>query len=356
MPRTRPQAATVSAEDPPAADDRRRATSYDVAQLAGVSQSAVSRSFKPGASVSKATRDRVMDAARALAYQPNAIARGLITRRSNLIAVLLSGRVNLYYPELLFKLTEQLAAKDLRVLLFAVDSAEDSERMLRQVSQYQVDGAISATNLTAADYAQIEERRIPFVLFNRWPKDYPANVVYCDPAHQVEELLGRLTDLGHRRFGLVHGPDANAVSRERMRIVQASLETLGMAPPAVAGGDFSYETGGEALRQLMQGRHPPTAVICVNDMMALGAVDEARKRMGLDIPGQLSIAGFDGIGASRFASYELTTIRQPIGRMASAAVDMLLARIEQPSQSAERRVFEGAIIDGLTVGPAPLSA
>lgn len=159
----------------------RRATSYDVARLAGVSQSAVSRCFKPGASISGKMRERVMKAAKELEYQPNAIARGLITQRSNLVAVLVSGRLNLYYPEVLFKITEQLSAAGLRALLFTVDNEEDTEMVIEQAWQFQVDGVISASHMSQDQYKILEKRQIPVVFFNRYFADHPNTVVYCDP-------------------------------------------------------------------------------------------------------------------------------------------------------------------------------
>lgn len=122
---------------------------------------------------------------------------------------------------------------------------------------------------------------------------------------------------------------------------------------ATAPGDFTYESGGQALQILMAAPNPPTAVICVNDMMALGCIDEARGVLKLAVPGQLSVASFDGIGMSQFEAYRLTTIRQPIDRMAAAAVEILLDRIQQQDLPNERRVFEGMVLPGETIGPAP---
>ena len=121
-------------------DARKRATSYDVAELAGVSQSAVSRVFQDGASASKAMRKRVMAAADKLGYRPNAIARGLITRRSNMVAVVISKLTNLYYPEVLVQLTQRFSERGVRVLLFALESESDTGTVIEQMLQYRVDG------------------------------------------------------------------------------------------------------------------------------------------------------------------------------------------------------------------------
>jgi DNA-binding LacI/PurR family transcriptional regulator len=347
---TTPEAARDAVQSPTG----QRATSYDVARRAGVSQSAVSRCFKPGASVSSQMRERVMAAAEELEYQPNAIARGLITRRSNLIAVLVSSRLSLYYPEVLFRITEHLSACGLRALLFAVENEADAGSVVEQIWQYQVDGVISASHLSIAQYQLISKRNIPVVMFNRFFSNYATNVVHCDPAQQIDELVQRLVALGHARFGLVRGPEQNMVSRERCRKVCDALQRFGAASLVEAEGDFSYESGAVGLQTVLTRPHAPTAIVCANDMMALGAIDEARLVLDLDVPGDLSFVSFDGIGMAQFASYELTTIRQPIGRMAEAAVKILRDRIETPGHSNERCVFEGSIIDGSTIGAARL--
>ena len=197
----------------------RRATSYDVARLAGVSQSAVSRCFKPGSSVSKKMRDKVMKAAQALEYQPNAIARGLITQRSNLVAVLVSGRLNLYYPEVLFRLTEELSRQGLRVLLFTVDSEEEAEEVIEQAWQFQVDGLISASHLSREQYDTLVKRHIPVVFFNRYFLDTPTICHLLRPwcagprACRASCRLRTPPFRSHLRAG------GNMVARERERLV-----------------------------------------------------------------------------------------------------------------------------------------
>ena len=128
--------------------DGHRVTSYDVARLAGVSQSAVSRCFKPGASVSKRMRARVMKVAEDLSYQPNAIARSLITRRSNMVAVVISQQTNLYYPEVLVQLSQRFSERGVRVLLFTLYHESDIDKLLDQIFQYQVDGVVEAARLS----------------------------------------------------------------------------------------------------------------------------------------------------------------------------------------------------------------
>lgn len=297
-------------------------------------------------------RDKVMEAAKALNYQPNAIARGLITRRSNLVAVLVSSQMNFYYPEVLFQLTNQFSKQGLRVLLFTINEEADVEAAINQVWQYQADGVISASYLSVEQHKILEDRDIPVVMFNRYFGDYPSNTIWCDPEDATKTMVRHLRDFGHTKFGLIEGPDYSMVNRERMLHVRKAIKAQGGKIVAKARGNYRYESAANAAQALMASEPTPTAIIAANDMMAMGALDELKNVMGRSVPGDISVAGFDGIGAARFASYELTTIRQPIGRMAEAAVAMMLSRIEKPETSSEKRVLAGSFIQGTSTGPA----
>ncbi|MEP3891903.1 MAG: LacI family DNA-binding transcriptional regulator [Hellea sp.] len=333
--------------------NKSRATSYDVARLAGVSQSAVSRCFKPGASVSKKMRDKVMAAANELHYQPNAIARGLITRRSNLVAVMVSARLNFYYPEALFSLTERLSAQNMRVLLFTVESEDDVDAVLDQVLQYSADGVISASHLSVAQHELLERRHTPVIMFNRYFDAIDSTSVWCDVREAATTMIEQLLAFGHKKFAFLHGPADGMVGRERLLIAREILTDNGITDIEEASGDYTYESASAAIQNLRKRAPDVTAILCANDMMAMGAVDELRHVMGLNVPRDISVVGFDGLGSARFASYELTTVRQPIGRMSDAAVSMLMERVEKPETSVEKRVLTGSFIQGTSSGPAP---
>jgi DNA-binding LacI/PurR family transcriptional regulator len=327
--------------------DRHRVTSYDVAKHAGVSQSAVSRCFKPGASVSKKMRERVMRSAKILGYQPNAIARSLITRRSNMIAVVISQKTSLYYPEILAELSHRLSDRGVRALLFTLENESDIDTMLDQVLQYQVDGVIIAARLSGTQIDEIERRELPFVFYNRSFRDRQINAVCCDQTEGERWLVNRLVEAGHRSFGIVSGPEDSAVSMERTRGALERLDELEIEEIAVVEGDYSYESGRNGVHQLRDRLGGlPDAVICANDIMAIGALDGARYELGVSVPGQLSVVGFDGVGPAEWLSYNLTTIRQPVRRMTEAAVSMILERVEQPELQPEKRVFSGIMIAG----------
>lgn len=326
---------------------RKRATSYDVAEVAGVSQSAVSRVFQDGASASKAMRGRVMAAANKLGYRPNAIARGLITQQSNMVAVVISKLTNLYYPEVLVQLTQRFSERGVRVLLFALEQESDTGTVIEQMLQYRVDGILTAAMFTPEQLRTIDNAQIPVVFYNRTPKDQLVSSVRCDQQEGERWLVNELVNAGHKSFGLVGGPADSVVSIERRMGAMDELAAKGITDVTNVDGDFGYETGRECFAQLVQKHgNPPDAVIAANDVMAIGCVDEARENFGLKVPDDISIVGFDGVGPARFAAYNVTTVRQPVQRMTESAASMLLERIENPELPPEKRAFSGTLIRG----------
>lgn len=319
----------------------RTVTSYDVAQRAGVSQSAVSRCFTTGTSVSPQTRERIMKAAEALGYHPNAIARSLTTKRSNLVAVVVA---NLgFNPELTATLSRLFANRGLNLLLFTLDHEEDADRVVSQLSQYRVDGVLSAAHLPESHIEQLARRRVPLVFINRVYESVAVNSVCCDQAEGERWLVDRLWAAGHRRFAIVAGPDASIVSRQRVSGARDRLAALGGKPAEVEIADFTYDGGRDAMRRLGAAKARPDAVICANDMMALGCIDEVRLGLKLKVPRDISVVGFDGASPGRWGNYQLTSVRQPMDLMIEAAIDMLAARVDNPAMATEKRVFSGEL-------------
>jgi DNA-binding LacI/PurR family transcriptional regulator len=326
---------------------KKRVTSYDVARAAGVSQSAVSRAFRPGLSVSPKTKDKVMKAAKKLGYKPNAIARMLITQRSGMVAVIISSISNLVYPELLSRLTDQLSEQNVKVLLFTLDTSDQLEDLLEQIWTYQVDGVIAlAAHFDYRDIAQFEEHHIPVVLYNREVRDYPVNTVCVDHEQGIRQLVDLLVAAGNKRFLVLSGPTESDVANERREIALQHLLRHGFDDVPVLYGDFSYQSGKACFAEWMLDNDAPDAVICSNDTMAIGCMDEARGTHGIKIPEQTSVVGFDGIHSAFWSGYELTTVRQPVNQMAKAAVSILMERVEHPEAPPEKRVLAGTLFTG----------
>ena len=336
---------SMAMSTPVAVKSGRRATSYDVARIAGVSQSAVSRCFAPGGSIAPAKRDRILKVATELGYRPNALAQGLISGRTNMVAVLISSLTNLYYPEVLAELSRRLTERDIRVLLFSLNAESEVDAVLDQVWRHSVDGVICAARLSDAQVRLFDEHDVPLVLYNRMAKTASAASVCCDSTAGERDLVERLLAAGHQRFAIIAGPDDSYVGEERRTAALARLSEAGIDDVPVVRGDFSYDSGRTGMHELAKGAIPD-AIICVSDLMAVGAMDAARIDLCLTIPESLSVVGFDGSGPARWASYGLTSIRQPVRRMTEAAVAMLMERIEGGAMPAERRLFAGELLTG----------
>jgi DNA-binding LacI/PurR family transcriptional regulator len=183
------------------------------------------------------------------------------------------------------------------------------------------------------------------VLYNRSVEDTEASSVSCHSVQGERLLVDRLVEAGHRHFGIVSGPLDSFVGRERVNGATQALAAHGLTPHIEIGG-FSYESGREGLAKLVaETGGKLDALICANDLMGIGALDEARHR-GIDVPGALSVVGFDGVAPATWLSYQLTTIRQPVRRMTEAAVTMVLERADDPSLPPEIRSFAGSLIEG----------
>lgn len=321
-------------------------TSYDVAHYAGVSQSAVSRCFKPGASVSKKMRDKVMKAVDELGYRPNAIARGLITQRSNMVAVIIA---NLrFYPEVLVNLNRSLSKRGLNMLLFSLDDESAANHMVEQIWQSRVDGVIAAANLPREQIETLTRAKIPVVFLNRNYQDLPISSVSCDQVAGERTLVDLLVKAGYKSFGIIAGPQNSVVSRQRTTGAIDRLEELGFSDHAVVYGNYDYDSGGKALRDLVaaRGNKMPEAVICANDVMAIGCIDEARNHYQLDVPKDVAVVGYDGASQAYWSNYDLVTIQQPMESMTEAAISIIMERVENPGLPPERRVFLGSLSQG----------
>jgi len=274
------------------------------------------------------------------------MASGLITKRSNIVAVLISNLTNLYYPEVLAELTRRLSDVNIRVLLFALQAESDVDKILDQVWRYRVDGAIVAALLSPEKLRDFAKHRVPVVLYNRIGEDEAVASVCCDSKGGERQLVDKLVAAGHTHFGIITGPEDSFVSQERVRGATQRLNELGHDAD-IETGAFDYESGAAGLKLLLdRSGGKLDALICANDLMAIGAVDCARHELGLRIPEDLSVVGFDGVAPAQWTSYRLSTIRQPVGRMTEAAVSMIIERIEDPSLPPETRSFAGAVIAG----------
>ena len=316
---------------------RSRATSLEVARAAGVSQATVSRAFA-GGKVSADVRARIVAIADELNYRPNAVARSLTRGRSQLIGLIVSDQTSLTYPELVYELTERLADRGYRVLLFTTSDRRGEAHVLNEIWSHRVDGVLSLAPLSAEHLAQLTRHHLPVVLYNQAGGRGASNV-YCDHREAGEQLAARLLAAGERAFGVLAGPPTSFVSSQFLLGLRNGLGDAA-ARVAVAQGPYRYDFAEAGLARIVAdlGEVPDT-VICVNDTVAAGCLDELRLKRGLRVPADVSVVALNGRGPSLWAGYAITALRQPTERMAEAAVELLLQGIIEPSRPPEHRVF-----------------
>lgn len=331
-----------------------RVTAQDVAREAGVSLSAVSRVFTPGASVSAKMRVRVMDAADKLGYQPNVLARSLMTQRTNLVGVILANFKNPVYLTVLDHFTRALQARGFRTLLLNVSDGQDLEDMARLVLQYSVDGlVVSAGAISPHITEQCRKRRIPLVAFARRPRRANLHVVCADNAAGGRVAAARLLQSKHRRFGFLAGPANASTTIERGKGFHAEIEEAGHSVIAMTHArEYTYSAGVDSARELLGQPERPDAVFCANDLLAMALMDVARHEFGLTLPDQMSIIGFDDVDLAAAASYGLSTIRQPLETMVQDTVDILSHRINTWSEGWETRQLACMAVDRTSIAPS----
>jgi DNA-binding LacI/PurR family transcriptional regulator len=324
---------------------RGRITSIDVAKLAGVSQSAVSRTFTPGASVAPETRSRVLAAARELGYRPNAIARSLITSRSRMIGVVMAYLDNLFYPDVLEELAERLQDRGYQVLLFTGFKDRDSDPVMGQILQYQVDGLILAsTTLSSALSEECAAAGVPIVLFNRTTERDAVSSVTSDNRAGGRRIAEFLVAGGHSRCAFVAGTAASSTNRDRETGFCEGLESAGIWELVRVAGHYSREAAAQAARQLFSRRLRPDAVFCANDHMAVAVLDVARHEFGLSVPEDVSIVGYDDAQPARWPAYALTTVEQPVDEMVDRTLDILMGQIEGADSLPRHEIVPGELV------------
>jgi len=309
---------------------RRPATSHDVARAAGVSRSAVSRSFTEGASVAAATRKKVLLAARALNYRPNLFARSLKTSRSNILGIALSALDNQYYPDLVQRLSEQFAKAGYRLLLFVTHGIAGPDPILDELLKYRLDALILASSTVSSALAEAcRDAGVPVVMLNNIdPASDVASVATTNEAG-AQTIASFLLAAGHRRFGFIAGLDSELTSYERESGFTSQLLKSGMAAPDRAVGHFSFEGAANATRTLLKRKQRPDAIFCVNDHMAFATLQIARCEFGLEPGKDLSVVGFDNVPIAEWPFFGLTTYSQPNGQIVARTVALIHQALHQ---------------------------
>ncbi|MGJ9411206.1 LacI family DNA-binding transcriptional regulator [Aeromicrobium sp. CF4.19] len=313
-------------------------TSHDVARLAGVSQPTVSRAFNNSPKVSEDTKRRVREAAIALGYAPNTFGRALSTGRSTRVGLVLTDLTNQFYSHVIAPMHDELERIGYELVL-VTETSESSPVADRLVSHGLCGVVLATTTVDSILPARLKDRHMPFVYFNRTAAGVAADAVTVDPEQGVVALAEAVADAGHQRIAAIFGPRNTSTGEEREQAVRSAFESRGLTLPSrrVLHGPFDFETGMEGARELLEVSDPPTALLCGNDVVALGALNAAAEQ-GLRVPGDLSILGFDDLPTSRWPIVRLSTVAYDLDAMSREAARLLVRRVEEGPEAPVRHV------------------
>lgn len=308
------------------------ATIYDIAKHVGVSAGTVSRALSRPDKVLPATRTRIEQAAAALGYVPNTVARTLKTQRSGKLLVTVPDIANPFFAQILQGAEEAAQAVGYAVLLGDTQHRpEREERYAQMLRRNEADGMIVLGHRlppTAREIVQQQGATAPVVNGCEFDPALGIPSVHIDNAAAAHAVMEHLYGLGHERIAVVGGPPDNPLHEQRLEGVRAAGKARGrLRSLSVVPGDFSVESGHAAAMALLAGATVPTAIFCFSDQMALGVLAACRD-LGIRVPDALSVVGFDDLASSSYLTPALTTVRQPMREIGERAVNLLLAIIE----------------------------
>jgi len=308
---------------------RRFVSAQDVAERAGVSRSAVSRAFTPGASIAPKTLARVQAVADALGYQVNDLARGLLAHRSQLVGLVTSDANIPFRAQMIAALSRALIERgNVPAVISIGRTPEDLANASRQLVRYRAEATVFLSGSPPAGLVDMTRRNgHTLILINRAETELDS--VRCDDHGGARQAFDALKKSGASRFGVVNmaNPSPSLLARERAFAQFASECSVDLT--IVRAGHSDYEGGRECARRLLEDGHPPEAVFCVNDLMAFGALDHLREA-GLKVPADTSVVGFDDVPMAAWAPYRLTTLRQDAERIAREVIAILDRREANP--------------------------
>ncbi|EPC3784239.1 DNA-binding transcriptional regulator CytR [Citrobacter farmeri] len=323
------------------------ATMKDVAMKAKVSTATVSRALMNPDKVSQSTRNRVEQAAIEVGYLPQATGRNVKRNESRTILVIVPDICDPFFSELIRGIEVTAASHGYLVLIGDCAHQNQQEKtFVNLIITKQIDGMLLLGSRLPFD-ASIEEQRNlpPMVMANEFAPELELPTVHIDNLTAAFNAVNYLHELGHQRIGCIAGPEEMPLCHYCLQGYVQALRRCGVTvdPHYIARGDFTFEAGGNALRQLFELPQPPTAVFCHSDVMALGALSWA-KRQGINVPDDLSIIGFDNIALAEFCDPPLTTVAQPRFEIGREAMLLLLDQIHGQNVNSGSRLMDCELI------------
>lgn len=321
-------------------------TLKDVALRAGVSRSAVSRTYTEGASVSAKTREKVIRAAAELGYSPNALASSLTTGRTKMIGLVSNNFHNPVFLEVFDQVTRRLQERGLRPLLVNLTDETDPEASVRMLRQYSVDGVIVASSTLPPAFAKaFHDGGLPVVhSFGRHSDDPPVDVLGIDNIAAGRLAARTLVDRGYRRVGFLGGPaDATSTQDRAKGFLQQIDASPGVTATTSFAAAYSFDAGRAEMLRLLE--HPPAeAYFCGDDVLSVGALSALQDR-GLQVPGDVGIIGLNDMKMAAWENIDLTTIHNPFDQIVDASVERIAELIDDAGLTPEARLFEGTVVE-----------
>ncbi|MCL6588708.1 MAG: LacI family transcriptional regulator [Firmicutes bacterium] len=322
-------------------------TQRDVAQKAGVSFITVSRVLNNNGYVKPATREKVLKTIKELNYYTNHIGRALHVKSVNTIGIIIPAPANVtvhatdYYNLLLAGIEKTTMAHNFDLLLSTYGNDDPQVDYLRLYFQRKVDGLILITpELTHPQFQVIAKDNIPCVIIGDRPLNDGVSYVDTDNFGGICQVTEYLIKKGHRQIGFVKGADGVRNARDRFEGFQDTMrkKSLPIHDDWIFDGNFTLESGRNAVRKIISAAKRPSALICANDLMALGALSEA-KSFQIRVPQELAIVGFDGIGTTAFTDPPLSTVIQPLYDMGVTASEILFRMLKDPKEKPSHKIF-----------------
>lgn len=328
-------------------------TLKDVAERAGVSASAVSRSYTDGASVSRKMRAKVEAAARDLGYSPNALARSLTTGRTKLIGLVSSNFYNPIFLEVFDQFTRGLQDKGLRPLLVNLSGETDPAASVDMLRAYSVDGVIVASSTLPPDFAlAFSEAGVPVVhSFGRASAAPKTHVVGVDNVACGRMAAQTLRARGYKRIAFLGGPADATSSQDRLAgFTETLAEATGVTLTHSFASTYSFDAGRIAMLRLLAEGSPAEAYFCGDDVLSIGALSALREA-GHRVPEDVGLIGLNDMEMAKWPNINLTTIRQPIRDIVASSIELVIAMLEDPSRSPEARILACEIVERGTLRP-----
>lgn len=329
-------------------------TLKDVAERAGVSRAAVSRSYTKGASVSAKTRALVEKAAAELGYSPNMLARSLTTRKTQLVGLVSNNFHNPVFLQIFDLFTRALQDQGLRPLLVNLSDETDPARSVQLLRQYSVDGVIVASSELPDGFAlAFHAAGLPVVhAFGRAAGSRDVNVVGIDNVQAGRLAAQTLIARGYRRLGFMGGPEHATTTQDRLKGFRAELQSAGLTASVSFARHYSYDAGRAEMARLLHQTPRAEGYFCGDDVLSIGAMSAAQDA-GLRVPDDLGILGLNDMQMASWANINLTTIHQPFDAIVKSTIDLMLATLATPDRPPETRLLPCTLIERATLRALP---